>query len=329
MNRCDGHSDQKGSLNFRAIVSLLISVLMLELLVPNVHAAPPITAMAVTPDGTQLLVGSQSGIELHSLPDLASVGRIKSELQHVHDLQFSPDGTRLLVCGGSPAEEGAVEVLQWPDQNRLRSVALHSDVVYRTGWSPDGMRFVSASGDGICQIVDATSGQRIASYSGHSRAVLAATFLPDGIAVASAGVDQTIRLWNSANGDHIRTLDNHVGTVNAIAVGPLVDGMKPGVATMLASISEDRTVRLWQPEIGRMTRFAKLSSIPRSMVWTADGKQLIVGCNDGKIRSVDVVTVGVLNEQDSKVGRIHETVTFSLSQWVCVGGKLGLKKLQR
>lgn len=69
------------------------------------RATPPITAAAIAPDGDAVLLGSQSGIELRSWPELAAMGRLPTELTHVHDLRFSPDGRQLLAVGGTPAEQ--------------------------------------------------------------------------------------------------------------------------------------------------------------------------------------------------------------------------------
>jgi WD40 repeat protein len=281
------------------------------------QAAPPVTAAALTPDGGQVMLGSQRGIEIRSWPELKPITTLPTGLDHVHDLVFSPDGRWLLVAGGSPAEAGTVELRSWPDARLIRRVSEHKDLIYRVAWSPDGTRWGMAGADGICHIIAADTGQRLVRYEGHSRAVLTIAYLPDGQTIVSAGVDQTIQLWNSTTGNHLRTLDNHIGTVNEVAVQPAASQDVPAV---VASISEDRTVRLWQPSIGRLMRFARLMSPPRTLAWSPSGDRLVIGCTDGHLRMVNPNTAEIISDTPALTGRIHTIIIDSrLNRILCAG----------
>ncbi|MDZ4849786.1 MAG: hypothetical protein SGI77_10855 [Pirellulaceae bacterium] len=314
-----------------SINTALTAFLTLAFLALSLSAASPWTAVAITPDAKHVVVGSQQGIELYMWPEMIVAEKIESDLLHVHDLRFSPDGKTLLAAGGSPAEEGAVEIFAWLKRNRIRKLTLHNDVVYRVAWSPDGSRWAVASGDGICSVINAKSFEQVARYEGHSRAVLALDFLPDGKTIASVSVDQTVRLWDSVLGEHIRTLDNHVGTVNSIAVRP--SKSNPNIAptpsdsslSMIATISEDRTLRIWQPSIGRLMRFIKLPSIPRAFAWSATGDRLYVGCNDGYLRVVDFESMKLLDEFEGIDGRVHDLIVDENRKQALVVGQAGFK----
>lgn len=289
----------------------------------GVRADPPITALDIAPDGKQVVLGSQLGIEIRSLPELAVIKKLPTELEHVHDLKFSPDGQTLLAAGGSPAESGRVEVWSWQTGERIRVVSGHDDLVYRVAWSPDGTQWVSCSGDGRCLVISTATGEQLARYEGHSRAVLAVCYLDDRT-VISVGADQTVRLWNNADGLNQRTLDNHVGTVNDIAVRP---ASADQTVEVVATISEDRTVRLWQPRIGRLIRFTRLASVPRSLAWSSDAKKLYAGCNDGRIRVIDAESMEITDEFDGLVGRIHELAVESAGGRILTAGETGCRAL--
>ncbi|MSR32597.1 MAG: hypothetical protein EXR99_13945 [Gemmataceae bacterium] len=282
-------------------------------------AAPPVTALAFSPDGKQILLASQAGIAGFTFPGEKVLPRIPCSLTQVHDLSFSPDGKKLLAAGGSPGEEGSVEMLEWPGGKSLQRFHLHKDLVYRVAWSADGKLWATASGDGTCKVYSA-EGQEITRYQGHSRAVLTIAFFPGGKEVASGGMDGTIQIWDARTGKTSRTLDNHLKAVNDLVI--LAQGSGPPT---LVSIGEDRTARLWHPAVGRMVRFVKLSSIPRTAA--VAGGQILLGCNDGQVRALDAKSLELPGGKLALGGRIFSLAVSHDGAWVVVGGEGGMKAL--
>jgi hypothetical protein len=56
----------------------------------------------------------------------------------------------------------------------------HASSVWSVGWSPDGKRIASASGDRTVQVWDASSGSLQLKYAGHADSVLSVGWSPDG-----------------------------------------------------------------------------------------------------------------------------------------------------
>jgi WD40 repeat protein len=253
-------------------------------------ADPPVTALAFAPDGKAVLVGSQDGIQVRTWPDLKSDRTVPTELAHVHDLVFSPNGKALAAVGGSPSERGTAELFQWPEGTLLHRVQPHKDLIYAVAWSGDSATLVTASADQTLRLLDARTGKSTVVYEGHSRGVLAAAFLPSDKQLVTAGVDESLRIWEAGTGKPERILSNHTRSVNGLAVRPTTDSSAP---PLVVSVSDDRTVRLWQPTLGRMVRFARLPSEPRAVAWTADGASILAACKDGQLRVIDPESVEV------------------------------------
>ncbi|MCY2963119.1 MAG: hypothetical protein NT069_05595, partial [Planctomycetota bacterium] len=192
-------------------------------------------------------------------------------------------------------------------------------------WSPDGTRWVTAGGDGVCEVRSAETAERSIRYTGHSRPVLAIAYLPDGKSIVSGGIDTTVRVWDAETGEHRRTLDNHVGTVNAIAVRP---GQTSDSLPVIATVGDDRTVRLWQPTRGRLVRFAKLPSIPRAIAWSQRGDRIYVGCDDGRVRILDPGNVEVLKTLGGPKGRILELQLDATGERLLVAGHVGCRLIE-
>ena len=306
---------------------LLLALLFLGLMAPA-SAAPPITSAAFSPDGQSVLIGSQAGIEVRSWPNLEVQRRLETQLAHVHDLAFSPNRNVLAASGGRPAEEGVVELFSWPEGKRLAGQTTHDDLIYGLAWRPDGKQLALASADHAVTLhnissastpVLAPSDHRL---EGHSRGVLAAAYLPAGDLVVTAGVDQSLRVWDVATRQLRRTLDNHTADVRDLAVRPLTNAQQP----IIASASADRTVRLWQPNIGRLTRFARLPSEPLAIDWTPDGGRLIASCVDGHVRVIDPDSVQVIVDLPAVDGWAYTVAAAPDARQAIVGGTNGQLK---
>jgi WD40 repeat protein len=67
--------------------------------------------------------------------------------------------------------------------------------------------------------------------------------------LVSGGYDNTIRIWKigAERGKLIRTLAGHTGWVNAVIALPLGGGRRQ----LIASTSEDKTMRVWSATTGK------------------------------------------------------------------------------
>ncbi len=289
---------------------------------PVLRQKPPITALTFSPDGKQLLAGSQRGVIVYAWPfggaqgkpEWKAAGKLETTLAHVHDIVFSPDGKSVAVAGGSPAEHGTLEVFTRPNGKLRFRRECQADVITAVAWSDDGARLATGSMDQQVLMLDSANGETLRQFAGHSRGVLAVAFVGDNLLV-SAGGDQSLRVWDTALGKQQRSLDNHTRPVLELAIRPKNPTHGPSV---LASIGEDRTVRLWQPTIGRMVRFVRLESAPLSLAWTPGGEWILAGCVDGTVCVVEPDTVKVVQQV-----RVFDERIVSLaisSQGYCAAG---------
>src|SRR5262249_2187675 len=129
----------------------------------------------------------------------------------------------------------------------------------------------------------------------------------------------SLRLWNADNGQVLRTFTNHTRPVHDLKVRPGDNGKSP---PLIVSVSEDRTVRLWQPTVGRLMRFARLESAPLAVAWAADGGAILGACKDGRLRVIDPATVEVLENLPALDG-VAYSLAVAPDGSVLVGGQNG------
>lgn len=251
----------------------------------------PVTAIVFSPDGKQVVVGSQNGLVVKNWPSLKTSQNLETALLTIHDLRFSPDGKFLLAAGGDPAETGEVELYSWPKKTLVQSKSFFEDVVYSVSWQNDSLHFFAGSLDASARLISTEKMKTLRTFRGHSKGIRAVVCLGDRRWGMTAGEDQTIRVWNLKEGTMTRSLSQHAGTIYDLALKPKTE---KDAQPMIASAGADRTVRFWQPTIGRMVRFCQFKrSVPMALAWTTEGDTLFAACKDGKVYAIDPETAEI------------------------------------
>ncbi|MCY2968008.1 MAG: hypothetical protein NT069_30995, partial [Planctomycetota bacterium] len=261
------------------------------------------TALAFSPDGKQIAVGTNvgfvklfdatSGALLRSFDDLAGIEQddgtppawkpLKRAMGRVVSLAFSPDGKTLATCGLS-----------------FEDFSDRFDGVQRLGRR--------GGGRGRLKLWDVETGTLKHDLDRHTD-VFAVAFSPDGNTLASAGRWQSsdeafgngVLIWNARSGTLIHSLfrTNANGGVHAVAFSP--DGKMLAMGAMRFSsggATERRTggVSLVEVDSGTEELLLTVPGWAQPVAFADDGKTIAVLCGDQTLRFLDVQTGGVRRE---------------------------------
>ncbi|MEQ9411040.1 MAG: WD40 repeat domain-containing protein [Fuerstiella sp.] len=278
------------------------------------NTTSPNTAVGITSDGTMVVEASQTGLRVRRWSDLTIVREVTMPCTQIHDLTFTTDEQHLVAAGGEPGGSGFISLLSWPTLQPVWQRELSSDVLYQCAVSADGRSIAAAGHDHSVYLLEAVTGHQLVRLSGHSKPVTTVAF-PDDRTLLSGSLDQTIRVWSLDSGQVLRSLTNHTGAVSDLAVCPASDVPLP----LIASAGHDKTIRFWQPSIGRLVRFKRVASPTTCVAFTPDGAAVLAGCRDGSVRCIDVVSLATRDYPGLTVGWINCITVHPVERRALVG----------
>lgn len=227
--------------------------LLATIIPPPVHPDPPeaypqplpITAVAFSPDGTQIIAGGYHELTVWNPADGQLVRRIKNIGQRTYALAFSPDGKLLAVAGGAPGKLGEVRIVDYASGNVTAVMGTTSDVVLDAAFSPQGDRLAIGAADGMLRVFEVAAAKEQLTISSHSDWVQAVAWSPDGSKLASASRDKTAKVFDAKTGELLVTFSGHGQPVKGVAFHP--DGAEA------FSAGADKKIQRWKVADGGKT----------------------------------------------------------------------------
>jgi len=209
------------------------------------NAAMPVTAVAFSPDGSQLYVGGYHEITVWNPADGSLLKRIANVGQRTYAIDFRPDGKQFAVACGAPGRHGEVRLFNAETGELENVIAMTSDVVFDVAYNPAGDRLATAAADATVRLFEVATGAEQKTISSHSDWVFAVAWSPDGSKLATGSRDKTAKAFDANTGDLLITFSQHNQPVRGVMFHP--DGAQ------VYSSGSDNKVQRWQIADGKRT----------------------------------------------------------------------------
>ncbi len=245
----------------------------------------------------------------------------------VNQLRLSPSGKYLLVAGGIPGVGGQVLIIDIARRTKVGTIQGHNDAIYCAAMSPDDRWVCSGSYDRVAILWDWQQTKMLRQFTGHNGAVYDVDIDSEGKMLATASADQTVKLWGLADGQRLDTLGQPEGEMLCVRFLPdgksllasgadkqlriwqIVSKDKPAINPLrlsryaheepvtqiffrgqdqLFSLSEDRTIKLWQlPDLKPVGVVSKARDVPTGLgKLSASNSQVMIADYSGTVAAV-------------------------------------------
>ncbi|MDQ3855093.1 MAG: hypothetical protein M3281_01695, partial [Chloroflexota bacterium] len=165
------------------------------------HPDEPQSQVALSPDGTRLVVGyyrpeeQVGGARVFDVTSGKLLLSFPAGQAGVDSVVYSSDGSR----NATGSDQGGTWI--WDARTGRRVLALlgHTDRVYELAFSSDGTKLATGSRDATARLWDTRTGRLLLTAFSAST-VEGVAFSPDGKVLATASLDDTTRLWDVGTG---------------------------------------------------------------------------------------------------------------------------------
>ncbi len=254
-------------------------------------------------------------------------------MNRLRDMAFDSSGQWLAVAGGSPGEQGDLALVRWNDKSIQSHIEFEHEWLTSVCFSPEGKYLAVGSGNSrimVYQIrTDPYRLEQAFELEGHAGAIMDTLFDATGDWLVSTGSDRSVKIWNILEESLHRTFSHHTGVVSAVDLRP--SGAEENSPPFyVATASEDQTVRIWQPTIGRMVRIVRDHDTPLfSLVYHSSGNWLVSGGKDGIIRFIDANSDHILNTIEAHEDWIYSLAFSPDGEWLASGDWSGRIKFHQ
>jgi WD40 repeat protein len=243
------------------------------------------------------------------------------------DLELSGHATRVwaVACSvdgqwvASASDDGSVRLWDLGTRECVHVLLGHTDWIRAVAFHPTGRTLASAGEDGRVMIWDVAKGSLRGRVETGMPRVFAVAFCDYGSCVAAGGAGNMIELFASADSTRIGGLTGHDGVVTALV--PL------DMAGLLASCSEDGTVKIWDVSRRECIRTLEVGAKVMCGSFYGQDASFISGEEDGTLRRWLMATGECIAQVRAHQGAIWSLAMSPTEDIVATAGNDGTIRL--
>ncbi len=282
--------------------------------VPNLEGFKRVGAMALSPNGEQLALGSFQGL-FTADPMTGNQTGFHQDSKKVGAVAYSIDSRYLAAGSSAGSNDSLITVRNAASGEKVREFTRGARA-RALAFSPDNKTLLAGYGDGLAVLWEVETGTRLIEIE-LAGAVSGACFIGDGSTVAMGWGNEKkkrggVDIYTSSGGKLLKTLI-HPGPVGSMVCG--------GAGVLTGWVDPDSGkggFKLWDGDTGELVQSIDLEHAPTALAFSSDLAVVATGSQDGFANLWDLSTATMI--QEFEVGdRVSAVVFLPGDRAVAVG----------
>lgn len=269
--------------------------------------AVPVTAMAFSADGSQLITSGYHEALLWNPSTGELVQRLQNQPQRAYAIQSFQDGKRLAIAGGTPGAIGELRLVDRSSGAIEQVIARSNEVVLDCVVRPGGKELAIALADNTIRLYDLETMQLRRMISSHADWVTQLAYSDDGKRLGSASRDRSAKVYDAETGDLLVSYPGHGAAVRGIAA--IGDGAQ------WVSVGSDKKLHRWELEGAKKVAEVPLGGEPAKLVRV--DTSIVVPCSDKHWYRIDLgnnaIAMKIPGHEDWLVSVAYDGATARLA----------------
>ena len=193
--------------------------------------------------GTELFVGTGDGVLIIvDMLEKAIKKHIKLSSKSIRVIAVAPI-KRQLALGLS---DHSIKVLDLANENHpIANLSGHSNSVFALGYSPDEKTLISGARDAHLKFWKTINYTLEENIVAHMYAINYLSYREDGKYLATCSMDKSIKIWDVENRKLLKVIDKARNAGHGTSINKVLWSTYSG---NIVSVSDDRTISIWQLE---------------------------------------------------------------------------------
>jgi len=302
--------------------------------VPIYKAPPVITALVYAPGGEQLAVSGYREVLIHKSDGSERVTRYVGLSPRINSVEYSVDGSLLIVAGGSPGLFGEVQVWDTKSGKLQRSEMASYDTAFGASISSDNKQIVFGCADQTTRLINTKGKLNAMVLKHHNDWVFGGEFSHDGKHIVTVSRDRALKLCVAESGQFI---DNITSITPGVLGGALLTIDRHPSKNWFLHGGEDgiprihKMIRTTARRIGDdnnlIRAFEKQPGQIAGVSFSGDGESFVVGgfSNEARVyKTGDGARIATLSGHE---GSLYAVAMRPDGQQVATGGFDGFVRL--